>query len=188
MTDLFYSLAPVIGLQLLALVAALFVHIHSAGRGVVRLLVVPLALSAVLLCPWLFAQIMGYAVSWPPPDQFTFLAYQPVVQNGRKVALEIWLRADGVTRLHRAPYSKEIEKMLQDAQKGSKGGRQARITKRGNGMPGQDTSKSPNEGYELRFDSPSDTPKDMPPGMPPGLFQSPPAEPEEVPMIKRYSI
>lgn len=187
MKDLAYSLAPIIGLQLLALVAALFVHIHAPGRGVVKLLVVPLALCCVLACPWLFTGLMGYAVSWPPPDKFTFLAYQPVVKGGKKIGLEIWLRADGVTRLHRAPYSKEIEQMLQDAAKGMKGGRQARITKRGNGVPGQDDSKAPNGGYELRFESPSDIPKDMPP-MPPGLFQSPPAEPEEVPLIKRYSI
>lgn len=184
MTDLFYSLAPIIGLQLLALVAALFVHIHAPGRGIVKLLVVPLALCCVLACPWLFTGLMGYAVSWPPPDKFTFLAYQPVVKDGRKTALEIWLRADGVTRLHRAPYSKEIEQMLQDAAKGMKGGRQARITKRGKGTPGNEDSKAPNGGYELRFESPSDIPKDMPPGFAP----QPPAEPEEVPLIKRYSI
>lgn len=187
MKDLVQSLAPIIGLQLLALVAALFVHVGSPGRSLVKLLVVPLALCAVLACPWLFVQLMGYSVSWPLPERFTFIAYAPVVQGGKKTGIEIWLRERGQTRLHRAPYSKGLEQMLQDAAKGMKGGRQAQITKRGNGIPGQDTSKAPGGGYELRFQSPSDIPKDMPP-MPPGLFQSPPAEPEEVPLIKRYSI
>jgi hypothetical protein len=181
MKDLVLPLAPIIGLQLLALVAALFVHAHSPGRGVVKLLVVPLALSCVLACPWLFTQLMGYSVSWPPPDRFTFLAYSPVVQGGKKTALEIWLRSDGSTRLHRAPYSKELEQMLQDAARGSKGGREARITRRGKkGEPGQDASKSPRGQYELRFRSPSDVPKDGPGD------QAPPAEDE--PLIKRYSI
>jgi len=183
MKDLIQSLAPVIGLQLLALVAALFVHVQSPGRSVVKLLVVPLALAGVLACPWLFAHLMGYAVSWPPPDRFTFLAYAAVLQGGKKTALEIWLRSDGATRLHRAPYSKELEQMLADAAKGSKAGREALITKRGKGKPGQEDSLSPRGEYELRFRSPSDVPKDMPPDMPPA-----PPQREEVPLLKRYSI
>lgn len=183
MKDLVLSLVPIIGLQLLALVAALFVYVQSPGRSVVRLMVVPLAISCVLASPVLFAQLMGYSVSWPLPDRFTFLAFQPVVEAGKKTALEIWLREDRATRLLRAPYSKELEQMLKDAAKGKKGGREARITRRGKGDPGHDESKSQRGQYELRFDSPSDIPKDMPPGSAP----RPEAE-EEAPLIKRYSI
>lgn len=178
MKDLAYSLAPIIGLQLLALVAALFVHIQTPGRGVVKLLVVPLALACVLACPLLFAYLMGYSVNWALPDKFTFIAHQPVVKGGQKIALEIWLRERDTTRLLSTPYNKELEKMLQEAERGAKGGRQARITKRGKGS-GNDGSLSPNGEYELRFDSPADTPKD---GAPP----EPPAADE--PLMKRYSI
>lgn len=176
MRDLIWSLAPILGAQLLALAAALFVHIQSPGRGVVKLLVVPLALACLVAAPLLFVQLMGYSVSWPLPEKFTFLAYQPVVKAGRKTALEVWLREDGSTRLLRAPYSKELEQMLQQAQQGSKGGRQARITRKGKGKPGAD-NKSPRGEYELRFESPADIPKDG----------APQAEPDE-PITKRYSI
>lgn len=187
MKDLLYSLAPIIGLQLLALVAALFVHLHAPGRGVVKLLVVPLALSCVLASPVLFTQLMGYAVSWPLPDKFTFVAYNPVVKAGRKVGLEIWVRAGGATRLHLAPYSKELEQILKDAAAGAKGGRQARITKRGKGEPGQDESKSPRGPYELQFQSPSDVPKDLPPSLP-APRESEPDPDDGAAFIKRYSI
>jgi hypothetical protein len=184
MKDLIVSLLPIIALQLLALVAALFVHVQSPGRSVVRLLVVPLALACVMGCPFLFTQLMGYSVSWPLPDKFTFLSYQPVVKAGRKTDLEIWLRDGAATRLHRAPYSQELEKLLQDAAKGSKGGRQAKIEKRGRGQPGQDQSKAPMGPYELSFISPSDIPKDMPPDAPMVPREPPPDEP----VTKRYSI
>jgi hypothetical protein len=182
MKDLVQSILPIVGLQLLALVAALFVHVQSPGRSVVKLLVVPLALCCVMACPILFTQLMGYAVSWPAPDKFTFLAYSPVVKAGKKTGLEIWLREGGATRLHLAPYSKELEQMLQDAARGSKGGRQARITRRGNGEPGQENGRSPRGEYELRFESPADVPKGMPPGVPR------PEPDEDVPLLKRYSI
>jgi hypothetical protein len=182
MKELAYSLAPIIGVQLLAMVAAVFVHIQAPGRGVVKLLVVPLAVLCAIVVPVLFTKLMGYAVSWPLPDSFAFIAYQPVVKGGRKTELEIWLRQDGTTRLLKAPYSKELEQMLADAAKGAKGGRQARITKR-KGMPGQDTSKAPMGEYELRFESPADIPKGMPPDMP----AMPQPEPDE-PVTKRYSI
>lgn len=183
MKDLAFSLAPIIGVQLAALVVAVFVHIQSPGRSIVKVLVVPLAIIGAIAVPMLFTTLMGYAVSWPLPDSFAFIAYQPVVKGGRKIELEIWLRQDGTTRLLRAPYSKEMEQMLADAAKGAKGGRQARITRRG-GMPGQDTSKAPMGEYELRFESPTDIPKGMPPGMPAPM---PEPEPDE-PITKRYSI
>lgn len=178
MKDLAYSLAPIIGLQLLALVAALFVYVQAPGRGVVKLLVVPLSLCAVLMVPYLFTQLMGYAVSWPLPDKFTFIAFNPVVKKGHKTDLEIWLKEDGATRLLRAPYSKALEKMLQDAAKGKKGGREARIQRKGDGT---NDSNAPQE-WELRFESPSDVPKDAGrPSMP-----EPPVQDE--PLTKRYSI
>jgi hypothetical protein len=179
MKALVWSLAPIIGVQLLALAAALFVHIQAPGRGIAKLLVVPLALACLVASPLLFVQLMGFSVFWPLPQKFTFLAYQPIVKAGRKTDTEIWLREDGYTRLHRAPYSKELEQMLQEAQKDSKGGRQARITRKGKGKPGAD-SKSSMGGYELRFESPVDIPKEIP-GAPPQ------AEPDE-PITKRYSI
>lgn len=175
MKALAWSLAPIIGVQLLALAAALFVHIQTPGRGVVKLLVVPLALACLVASPLLFVQLMGYSVSWPLPEKFTFLAYQPIVKAGQKVELEVWLREGGSTRLLRAPYSKALEQMLQHAQQGSKGGRQARIQRKG--RPGHD-SMSPGGEYELRFESPSDIPKDGAPAQP---------DPEE-PITKRYSI
>lgn len=177
MKALVWSLAPIIGVQLLALAAALFVYIQAPGRGVVKLLVVPLALACLVASPLLFVQLMGYSVSWPLPDRFTFLAYQPVVKAGRKIDIEIWLREDGVTRLLRTPYSKELEQMLQHAQQGSKGGRQARITRKG----GKGEANGPRGEYELRFESPADIPKDIP-GTPP----QPDPEPESV--LKHYSI
>lgn len=176
MKALVWSLAPIIGVQLLALAAALFVHIQTPGRGVVKLLVVPLALACLVTSPLLFVQLMGYSVSWPLPQKFTFLAYQPVVEGGKKVELEVWLREDGVTRLLRAPYSKELEQMLQEAQKGSKGGRQARITRKG--KPGQESDGRGE--YELRFESPADIPKDIP--------GAPRPEPEPESILKHYSI
>ena len=97
---------------------------------------------------------------------------------GRKVELEVWLREDGSTRLLRAPYSKELEQMLQHAQQGSKGGRQARITRKGKGQPGEEND-GPKGQYELRFESPADIPKDIP--------GAPPQQADE-PITKRYSI
>ena len=154
MTALVYSLWPILGLQLLSLTAALFVHLHAPGRGVVKMLVVPLALVCLIASPVLFAQLMGYSVHWPLPAQFTMLAYQPVVKAGVKTELEIWIRDGQGTRLHRAPWTKEMEQLLKEAQQGSKGGRQARITRKGSGQ-----NKSDGD-YELRFESPADVPKE----------------------------
>lgn len=185
MKDLIFSLLPIIGLQLVALVAALFVHIQSPGRDVVKVLVVPLALSCVLACPVLFTQLMGYAVSWPLPDKFTFIAYSPVIQSGHKTALEIWLKDGNTTRLQVAPYSKEMEQMLQDAAKGKKAGRQAQISKKNGGKPGQPGEENKGKAeYELQFQSPSDIPKDMPPG----ILHPQPEPQEDEPVTKRYSV
>lgn len=185
MKDLIFSLLPIIVLQLVALVAALFVHIQSPGRDVVKVLVVPLALSCVLACPLLFTYLMGYAVSWPLPDKFTFIAYNPVIKSGHKTALEIWLKEGNTTRLQMAPYSKELEQMLQDAAKGKKAGRQAQISKRKPGQPGRPGEENKGKAeYELKFQSPGDIPKDMPSGLP-----RPQPEPQEdEPVTKRYSI
>lgn len=173
MKSLIYSLLPVIGLQVLILVAALFVHVQSPGRSVVKLTVVPLALAGVLACPWFFVGLMGYAVSWPLPDAFTFIAYRPVVEKGQKTGIEIWLSHRNETRLLLAPYSKEMEEMLRDAAKGSKNGRKAQITRKGDGG-----GMSPEGDYELKFESPSDIPKDA----------APPPPVEDEPITKRYSI
>lgn len=183
MSALIYSLAPVLGVQLLALVAALFVFIHSSGRGVVRLLVVPLALVALLLAPLLFAQLMGYAVSWPLPREFTFIAYRAVVRDGVKAGFEIWLREGSTTRLQLAPYSKQMEQMLQDAAKGTKGGQEARIKRRGKGWPWEGSDGKPEGGYELRLEDLPAPPKGDAPAMPPSPE---PQEPDSI--LKHYSI
>lgn len=180
MTDLFYSLLPILGVQLLAALAALFVFIHSSGRGVIRMLVVPLALTALFAAPVFFVHVMGYAVDWPLPREFSFLAYRAVVQGGVKKHLEVWVKDGSATRLYRTPYSKPMEQMLQDAAKGAKGGKQARITRKGKRWwPGDDT-RPPEGGYELHLE-------DMP--APPKDAQPPKAAPQEdQPVTRQYSI
>ncbi len=181
MKDLVVNLAPVIGLQLATLLAAVFVFIHSQGRGAIRLAVVPLALAAVIACPFLLAPALGHAVAMPLPERFILLGYRPVLERGTKQGLELWIRTDADTRLHRIPYSEGMEEMLQNAQKGAHGGRRARIARKAHGPAGPKGSQTAQGEYELGFESPSDVPKEG--GLPPQ-----PNEKEAEPVTRRYSV
>lgn len=161
MQDLIISLIPIIGLLLVATTAAVFVHIQSPGRNVVKWLVVPAALCALLASPILFVQLMGYSVALPLPDKFIFLAYNPVIEKGLKTGLEIWISDGSTTRLQKAPYSKELEEVLDEAAKGQKGGRKAHISKKsGEGKEPKQGQEQIESEYELKFHSPSDVAKD----------------------------
>lgn len=163
MKNLIIQLLPIIYILLVVVATALFVHIQSPGKSAVKLLVVPTALIALLVTPFLFVKLMGYSVALPLPDKFDFIAYTLIIESGRKAEIEVWLKEGNTTRLQRAPYSKEFEEVLEEAAKGQKAGRTARLSKKP-GKPqqyGQEQNDDQPGGYELRFQLPA--PKDTPP-------------------------
>lgn len=144
MRALLYTLLPVVFLMLALGAGAMWVFIKSSVRPFFKFLLIPAVLAACIAVPTIFVTLMGYAVWLPPPAEFIVLGHNAVVMNGKKQTLEIWIKTKDSTRLYAAPYSKELEKQLEEIRKGRKKGMEGRL-KRKDGTTDRhhDTDESP---------------------------------------------
>lgn len=180
--EILWPLWPIILSSLLLVSTSCWMFITSKARIWVKFIVIPSALFLALLIPSMFVLKLGYSIFWPLPAEYEVLQHRVVIKDNKKSGIEIWLRElkdavpIGATRLQRTPYSKEMEKVLRQAEKGRKEGKRSRLKRKGDNDK-EGTMTDDNTQYKLHLDSPEMlVPKGMSPGMP---EQSQPAPSEE---------
>ena len=99
-----------------------FVFIRSNARAVAKFLLVPASFVAAAAVPALLVALLGHSVPLPLPDKTTVLAHRTIVKDNKKDKIEIWIAEKDSTRLHVIPWTKPMEKMLEEAAKGRANG------------------------------------------------------------------
>ena len=122
------------GLCLMAGLAA-WVFIHSNRSYRLRWALIPAAFLIAAMSSSLYPSRLGYAVAMPLPEKFVYLGHHVVVVQNQKVALEVWGQTRA-TRLYVVPYSKPMERALEQAQQAGRGGEPVVMHRRQGGAPG----------------------------------------------------
>lgn len=108
----------------LLLVAAFgsWVFIHSNRGYLLRWAMIPVSLTVAVASARVYDARLGYAMpAGQLPAKFVYIAHQVVIERARKTGIEVWARTGG-TRLYRIPYTKGMEKSMDEAREHGKGG------------------------------------------------------------------
>lgn len=131
MKELIHSLTPIILIILAVIGTMLFVLIKSNLKAIAMMLIIPVAITAVGAVPVVFVQLMGYAVSLDLPEKGLVIAHKTVIIQTKKTFIDIWMQTKAEARLYRAPYSKELEELLESAEDARKQGMIPRLKREG---------------------------------------------------------
>lgn len=181
MKELIHSLTPIILIILTVVGMTLFVLIRSNLKNIVKLLLIPVTIIAVGVVPVMFVQLMGYAVSLELPEKALIIAHKTVIIQTKKTFIDIWMQTKAEARLYRAPYSKQLEELLESAEDARKQGMIPRLKREG-----QSRNKGENtdgDDYTLPFSIELLKPEDIAPKEL-GEEAAPVEEPDEKPNRK----
>lgn len=119
MNELFAYLLPTALIAAGVFATTAFVFIRSNISPGWKALAIPSAFIASAVVPFLVALQLGYSLpTGTLPEKARILQHQTVVEKGKKKRIEVWLaEPKSPTRLISVPYSKELEKLLQLAEK-----------------------------------------------------------------------
>jgi hypothetical protein len=116
---------PMVAIFLVVAILVLYVHYTSPRHYRIKLLLGPLVLGACVLTVPLLGSRLGYGWPAPLPASFQYLAHKTVVVQGRKRWLDVLLISrkplGREARLHRIPWTPELEKVMEDAQRQNEG-------------------------------------------------------------------
>lgn len=156
------ALLPLVLALIGVLGLCIYVFLKSPAGYYLKFAVVPLGLVLGLFSYIFVSSLLGYAFPNELPTKFAFIAYNVVIKDNRKVGLEIWYHeSKDRTRLSTAPYSKEMEKQLQQALAAASAGKMAMFERKKRGQDGEGSSSgSDSSGYQVEILEPQDvTPK-----------------------------
>jgi hypothetical protein len=162
---------PMVAIFLVAAVLMLYVYYTSPKQYRIKLLLGPLLLGACVVTVPLVGSKLGYGWPAPLPVSFQYLAHKTVVVQGRKRWVDVLLISRKPlrreARLHRIPWSPQVENVLEDAerQKEGRAGGEIVVT----GPPGGASGGERGPGYSITRVLPADrTPKSPPQTAPEG--------------------
>ena len=134
LTEQLSLLYPVVAVLLLLVVLVLYVHYTTDRQYRIKLLLGPALLGAcVFTAPWIGARL-GYGWPTPLPSDFQYLAHRTVVMDGQKRWVDVLLLSrkplDTQARLHRVRWTRELENVLEEAERMKEGpaGGEVRVT------------------------------------------------------------
>lgn len=120
--DLLY---PVVAVFLLVAVLVLYVHYTSDRQYRIKILLAPALLTACAFTVPLIGTRLGYGWPTPLPTSFQYLAHKTVVVDGEKRWMDVMLVSreplDPRSRLHRVRWNRELEKVLEEAERMKEG-------------------------------------------------------------------
>lgn len=184
MFGMYYSMAaafaPVMIIVILLMVISTLVYIKSPGRTFTKFCIVPLALASAIALPTFVYCSLGFSYAHELPNQFSPIAFKTVVVLHHKVNIEVWIAQDDVfTRLYLVPYSRELEKILEEAKKEQANGKKVEISKGGSKKGGSGGSGG-TEGKEYDMKSRSFADANPKAGAPEAAAKPPEDDEDEV--------
>jgi len=148
----------------LILVAAFgtWVFIHSNRSYLLRWAMIPVSLTVAVASAHVYDARLGYAMPIEQlPAKFVYIAHQVVIERSHKTGIEVWARTDG-TRLYRIPYTKGMEKSMDEAREQGKGGSPVMMRERAK-RPANEPQGSGKSGGDQPYESHVVLPSDMNP-------------------------
>lgn len=177
LTEQMSLLYPIVAIFLLLMVFVLYVYYTSDRQYRIKLLLGPtLLVACVFTVPTVGARL-GYGWPAPLPASFQYLAHRTVIIEGEKRWMDVLLISrkplDMEARLHRIRWTKEMEDVLNQAErmKEGPGGGEIAVT----GPTGGSTGRDGSTGHSVTRVLPQDRmPKHAPPTRihPPGPPES----------------
>lgn len=135
MKDLLNTLLPVLLLMAGTFATVAFVFIRSNARVVAKFLLVPAAFAAAAAVPVFLIGLLGHSVPLPLPDKVVVLAHRTIIKDNKKDKIEIWIAEKDGTRLHITPWSKPLEKQLEEIANGRERGLRGQLSRVPKGNP-----------------------------------------------------
>jgi len=161
-------LYPIVAIFLLMTVFVLYVYYTSDRHYRIKLLLGPVLLAACVFTVPCVGARLGYGWPTPLPASFQYLAHRTVVAGGEKQWIDVLLlsrRPLGTNaRLHRIPWTRKVEDVLEEANrmKEGPGGGEIVVT----GPAGRSGTGGGNPEYSTTRVLPQDqTPKAAPPSL-----------------------
>lgn len=136
-----------------------WVFIHSNRSYLLRWAMIPLSLTVAVASARVYDARLGYAMPIEQlPAKFVYIAHQVVIERAHKTGIEVWARTDG-TRLYRVPYTKGMEKSMDEAREQGKGGSPVMMRERAKRPASESEGKGTSNGdqpYESHVVLPSE--------------------------------
>lgn len=124
----FQQLFPVFAVVLGLVAISIFMFINQPGLGIIKFILIPSALSLTLVVPTAFYSQLGRPVTASLPENFEFIGFKPVLADGKKTHLEVWVRdGSAASRLYSIPWSHQLEDQLSSAREGQRRGSTVRV-------------------------------------------------------------
>jgi hypothetical protein len=122
------QLFPVFTVVLGLVAVCIFMFINQPGLGIIKFVLIPSALSLALVVPMTFYGQLGRPVTAALPENFEFIGFKPVLADGKKTHLEVWVRDGSAgSRLYSIPWSHQLEEQLSSAREGQRRGSTVRV-------------------------------------------------------------
>lgn len=147
LTEQLSLLSPVVAVLLLLCVLVLYVHYTSDREYRIKLLLGPALLAACVFTAPSIGARLGYGWPAPLPPDFQYLAHRTVVMEGQKRWMDVLLLSrkplDTQARLLRVRWTRELEGVMEEAQRLKEGpeGGEVRVTGPGR-VPGGGDDRS----------------------------------------------
>lgn len=144
--NILYLLLPIVMMEIVLLSFVTYVFLQVSGKYYIKFIMIPGAFAVSILSVLIFSALLGYATPSTLPSKFILMGYNIIYENSEKVGIEIWAKSNH-TRLFLIPYSKGMEKALDEA---GKKGQPGSVTMERNQRSG--TEKSNGEGIDKDHD------------------------------------
>ncbi len=118
---MFQLLLPLLVALLVSLAFAAYVFIRAPAPYHLRLAMIVAAFAAAAGCVPLLENILGWAYPRALPDRFVLLGSRVLIDGGEKIGIEVWTGGPH-SRLLLVPYSRKLEKALEEAKRKGQGG------------------------------------------------------------------
>jgi hypothetical protein len=119
---------PLVATVLILSAFALYVFAHSERLYRLKLALIPAVLAAAVASFMWFGSRLGYAFPAGLPQSFEYIAHKVILVDNRKAWLDVLVVSrkplERDARLHRMPWTKELEDALKGAQEIKKQGGQ----------------------------------------------------------------
>lgn len=159
MKDILNFLLPILAVATGMFATVAWVIFKSSISASWKAGIVPLALAGAVAVPLSVGDMFGRALPTSKlPDRLVVYAHKTIIKNSKKDRIELYAAEPRqATRLFSIPYTKEMEKMLRQAQQGREQGMQSELSRRQRGerRPGESDSDSNSE-WRLDLKKPED--------------------------------
>lgn len=130
---------PLVAILLLLTAFGLYVVVHSDRRYRLKLVLIPALLAAAVFSFVAFGSRLGYAYPAGLPVSFEYVTHKVIIEGHRKAWIDILVVSrkplESAARLHRLPWSKELEDVLKQGQEMQRGGGRIEMDRDGDAYP-----------------------------------------------------